>query len=215
MRNTVRDDYRVSGSQLAGFATINFLSANLIFRHWFASDHCSTGDDRGRTLQHIEDVRVLGMNLDEARFVPAASVDLVVPSAAFAVKKNLTLLESRVGLALREVGDGQVGDLLRIASEGLYRVRPCNRELFILCGTRRAAHTNAADNLSIEDYRDPALERREERVRQRSHRRAAFVDDVLKNLGRLLEKHGCPGFSNGDACASGKSTIEPFEGHQI
>src|SRR5262249_53172902 len=99
--------------------------------------------------------------------------------------------ESRSDFLFLKVCDRRWGHLRVVES-----VRACDRQFFVLLSACRAADTHASDDLSIDHDRNATLERRKETIRQRDHCGAPILDDVLENLGWLLEQNGCPCFSN-------------------
>ncbi len=94
-----------------------------------------------------------------------------------------------------------------------HRVCAGEREFFVLVCACRAAHTDSADDLSVDNDRDSA-DQRSESI-HRGHGCAAFVDQFLKEPCWFLEKNRSARLANRDGCSHRERPIEAFKRHQV
>src|SRR5689334_1625046 len=125
------------------------------------------------------------------------------------VKQNRTRREGRVHLFCVEEENRWLARRYQVAHLCLrehVRARHC--QLFVLLRARCSTHTDAAYYLTIDNDRNAALQRREERVRQCNHRGATILNDVFECFSRTFEKHCGARFSDRDVCAGCEGPIE-------
>src|SRR5438105_9324292 len=102
MRRTLRHDHHIALGKLACLAALNIFSADLTGADGFWVDDGSTRNERRSATENIDDVCVLLMYLDTARFLASAGMDHV-PFAS--VEQHRSLGKCGINLIFLEVGD--------------------------------------------------------------------------------------------------------------
>ena len=148
MRNAMRHNDNVALGKFPRLSVTYAAAAKFIGGGGLRVHRFPAGDKCRRSLEYVDHVRILGVDLCLTGLFAAAGVDHVIAAIA-SVEQNGTFGECLVHFVLRPVRHCRCW-----ITSGVRRRIKClrtgDRELLVLVGSRSSTHAHAPDNLASE-----------------------------------------------------------------
>src|SRR6266545_6145626 len=202
MGRAVGDDDHVTLGDRAAFAVFGFPAADFFRLDGLAVHDRAAGDERRGAFEHVDDIRVACVHLDDAGFIAMTGVDLVIHSP----NQRYSFDERLIHLLCRQVCDGR----RRRSHRGLEGGSAGDRDVLIFL-RRISAYADGADHFAIGNERHTALKGC--RSGKREGGNTPVLNLVFEDFTRATKTRRGAGFTDTYVDARHLSVVETLQ-HQ-